>query len=636
MRLLGRLVPCVVAGLVLATPAAAIDPVGLLQVRDVDVTNYPQARAVVVPPRELTTDAISKGTFSVLEGGQAREAIVEPLPVGNLDVVLVIDTSGSMKGEAIASARRAATSFVQSMPADARLAVVGFGSVAAVRSSFTTDRAKTTAALAALQVRGQTSLHDALITGSKLFGDGPLPAGARRVIVVLSDGGDTASKSSLADASSALKAASVSLSAIALATRESDNAALTLLATAAGGAVAPAVDPAALKGVFDSVANSVLRQYRLRWTSGARGATDVTLSLQAGERTWQTVQPVSFPALPTTVQPLPVSGPAPVPSPVTVRTRIGPVTSGDSGLFAGLAAGFLAALLAAGLVLWPRPPKRRLAVEMGVRPRHEVSGFSQGIIRTTRAYFQRHGRGAGLGALLERAGMTIDAPTAAVLAGVVALLGVVVGLVLGGVFVALLVGALGTACFFMVIKFRADRRSAKFRDQFESALQIIINSLRSGYGVSQAIETVARESEAPTSEEFRRIVTETSLGMDLIDALEACAHRVACDELVWVSQSMEVNRDVGGNLADVLTGVATTIRSRIRLARQIRAVSAEGRLSAKLLLASPLAAFAAQASFNRSNLGLLFRGGGLFFLAAGVVFMAIGYVWTRQIVRIKY
>ena len=65
-------------------------------------------------------------------------------------------------------------------------------------------------------------------------------------------------------------------------------------------------------------------------------------------------------------------------------------------------------------------------------------------------------------------------------------------------------------------------------------------------------------------------------------------------------------------------------------------MSAEGRLSAKLLMASPLAAFAIQGAINRSNLGLLFRGGGLLFVAAGVVFMAIGYVWTRQIVRIKY
>lgn len=636
MRLFARLVTGVLAALALAAPAMAIDPAAPLQVEGVDVTNYPQARAIVVPPRELTTDAIRQGTFSVLEAGQVRKAVVEPLPTGNLDVVLVIDTSGSMKGEAIGAARRAAASFVEAMPADTRLAVVGFGSVAKVHSPFTTDRAKTSAALAALRVRGQTALHDALITGSKLFGGGPLPSGARRVIVVLSDGGDTASKSTLADASRAMSSASVSLSAIALATSESDNATLTLLATNAGGVVAPAVDPAALKGVFDGVANSVLRQYRLRWTSGARGATDVTLSLQAGGRSWQTVQPVSFPATPASVQRSPVEGPAPVPPPVTVRTRIGAATNGDPWLYTGLGAGFLAILLAVGVAAWPRPPKRRLAVEMGVRRRNEVSGFSQQIIRATRSYLQRRGRGARLAALLERAGMAIDAPTATVLAGVVALLCAIVGAALAGVFGALLLGVLGPACYFIVIKSRADKRSEKFRDQFEATLQIIINSLRSGYGVSQAIETVARETEAPTSDEFRRIVTEASLGMEMISALEACARRVRCDELSWVSQSMEVNRDVGGNLAEVLGGVATTIRSRIRLARQVRAVSAEGRLSARILLASPLAAFAAQSTFNRSNLGALFRGGGLVFVGAGVVLMAIGYVWTRRIVRIRY
>ena len=360
------------------------------------------------------------------------------------------------------------------------------------------------------------------------------------------------------------------------------------------------------------------------------------MSLQADGRTWQTMQPVSFPAAPTSSPSSLVSGTTPVLGPETVPPRIVTAPSGDPWLYTGLGAGFLAALLALGVLLWPRPPKRRLAVEMGVRPRNEVSGFSQGLIRSTRTYFQRHGRGARLAALLEQSGTTMDAPTAAVLIGVLAIFGFVGGLLLGGVFLALLLGILGPACLVAIVKSRADKRSAKFRDQFDSSLQIIINSLRSGYGVNQAVETVAKESEAPSCDEFRRIVAETSLGMDLIDALEACAHRVRCEELLWVSESMEVNREVGGNLAEVLTGVAATIRSRIRLARQVQAISAEGRLSAKLLLASPLAAFAAQSTFNRSNLGALFRGTGLVFLGFGVVLMAIGYVWTRRIVAIRY
>ena len=623
----------------LTSGAAAQDSSPELQLESIDISAYPNVHAVVVGPRNLTTDAIRSGTFTVTEGGAKREATVEPLPTNDLAVVLVIDTSGSMKGDAILAARNAATSFVSSMPPDTRIAVVGFGTVATIRSPFTTDHGKTTAALSALQVRGQTALHDAVIVASKLFENEKLSPGTRRVMVLLSDGGDTASKSSLAGASQALRAADVALSAIALATRESDSAALQILTSSTGGATAQAADPTALKGVFDSVANSVLRQYRVAWTSTGHGDSEVRLELKSGDRTWQAVRAVSFPAPSPTAPPvstLPSPAATTVTAPALPIPRVITADSGRKWLYGGLGAGFLSALLALGVVFWPRPPKRRLATELGTRPRNEVSGFSQGMISATRTYFQRHDRGRWLATLLERAGMTMDAPTAAVLTGAVSVCLMAFALLLAGAVLAFFAGVLGLMICLLLLKSRADRRSQRFQDQFEACLQIIINSLRSGYGVSQAISTVARESEAPASEEFRRIVAETTLGMDQIDALQACAKRMNCAELQWVSESMEVNRDVGGNLANVLTGVAETIRSRARLARQVNSISAEGRISAQILLVMPGVAFVIQAAFNRSSLALLFHGIGLVLLVAGIASMALGYLWTRRIVHIKY
>ena len=188
----------------------------------------------------------------------------------------------------------------------------------------------------------------------------------------------------------------------------------------------------------------------------------------------------------------------------------------------------------------------------------------------------------------------------------------------------------------VLLKAKAGRRTAAFQEQFDVALQIIINSLKSGYGVSQAIATVARETEAPTSDEFRRIVAETTLGMDQIRSLDACARRMQCNELLWVTECMEVNRDVGGNLSQVLEGIAATIRSRLRLARQVHALSAEGRVSAKILMVMPLVAVLIQVSFNRSSFGALFHGTGLVILIGAAIAMGLGYVWTRRIVRIDY
>ena len=230
----------------------------------------------------------------------------------------------------------------------------------------------------------------------------------------------------------------------------------------------------------------------------------------------------------------------------------------------------------------------------------------------------------------------MDAPTAAVLAGGISIAVALLSLAIGGLGTVLISGGLSLAICYFILKSKADRRSAKFIDQFEAALQIMINSLKSGYGVSQAIETVAREAESPTSDEFRRIVTETSLGMDQIQALAGCSKRTGCEELTWVSEAIEVNREVGGNLSEVLVGIANTIRSRVRLARQVKALSAEGRISAKVLLIVPGVMFIFQFLVNRSAINELFHGFGLVMLLGSLVSMTIGSLWINQIVKVRF
>ena len=124
--------------------------------------------------------------------------------------------------------------------------------------------------------------------------------------------------------------------------------------------------------------------------------------------------------------------------------------------------------------------------------------------------------------------------------------------------------------------------------------------------------------------------------MDQIRALEACGRRTGCQELLWVAESMEVNRDVGGNLSEILSGIASTIRSRIRLARQVHAITSEGRVSAKILLAMPFVGAAIQLSINRKGFFQLFHGTGLLFLIGAGVCMIFGFFWTTALVRVKF
>ena len=137
-----------------------------------------------------------------------------------------------------------------------------------------------------------------------------------------------------------------------------------------------------------------------------------------------------------------------------------------------------------------------------------------------------------------------------------------------------------------VLTVRADRRRARFSDQLGDTLQLLAGSLRAGYGLLQAIDAVAQEAEEPTRQEFRRLVIETRLGRDLTDALHSMADRVGGEDFEWVVQAIEIHREVGGDLAEVLDTVAGTIRERNQLHRQVKALSAEGRLSAYVLMAA--------------------------------------------------
>ena len=132
---------------------------------------------------------------------------------------------------------------------------------------------------------------------------------------------------------------------------------------------------------------------------------------------------------------------------------------------------------------------------------------------------------------------------------------------------------------------RGGRRA--FADQLDDSLQLMAGSLRAGHSLLRAVDSVSPEADAPTSEEFARIVNETRVGRDLNDALDEVAERMGSDDFTWVAQAIAIHREVGGNLAEVLDAVGHTIRERNAIRRQVKALSAEGKLSAIVLMALP-------------------------------------------------
>ena len=164
---------------------------------------------------------------------------------------------------------------------------------------------------------------------------------------------------------------------------------------------------------------------------------------------------------------------------------------------------------------------------------------------------------------------------------------VAAGVLLAGLVVGLLLLAVVPFGARLLVKIRAGRRRAAFADQLDDSLQLMASSLRAGHSLLRAVDAVSQDAVSPTSEEFARIVNETRVGRDLSDSLDEVAERMGSDDFTWVAQAIAIHREVGGNLAEVLDAVGHTIRERNQIRRQVKALSAEGKLSAIVLGALP-------------------------------------------------
>ena len=603
-------------------PAASADEV--LTVVNTDAGAYPDVRLVVAVPVQVGDPGPTGPTVTVTEAGQTRPVQVSALPVEELDVALVIDTSGSMIGAPLAAAKTAAQAFLSQLPANVPVSVIGFGATPAVVSPRSTNRAAQLAAVRALGAGGQTALYDAL--GVALTQLQQTGAGARQMAVLLTDGGDTASTATLDATADAMAKAKVPLFAVELRTNESSPAALARLTSASGGRVVPAADPTALAGAFDDVAAQLVRQYTVAYRSEAHGATDVEVAVEArGVRASTRVRidlPAgAAPATPATAAPATTAAPAGPNAPI-----------GDWALLVGGGLCGLALLSVLLLYAINRTPRARglAAARRGI----DMSRVTDRAESVSDTILRRRGGIAGVADILELAGLNLR--PGELLGGIAA--GSVVMFAIGwlvftpvvGLVLAVLV-PVGTR---VVVRILADQRRKKFSNQLPETLQLLAGSLRSGHGLAQGIETVARESESPTADEFRRLTIETRLGRDFVDSLRALADRVDSEDFRWVVQAVEIQREVGGDLAAILDTVASTVRDRTKIRLQVSALSAEGRLSAWVLMVLPFGLAALMSITNADYIKpLVSTGLGYKLMAVAAVLLAVGGLWLRKIVK---
>jgi tight adherence protein B len=299
-----------------------------------------------------------------------------------------------------------------------------------------------------------------------------------------------------------------------------------------------------------------------------------------------------------------------------------------------------AALLVLTLVVLPAGPARvpLSRLDPSVAPSASaLAGAGAAAGAAVEKALVKRGRLAAGAAALERAGMTMRLPDFVLTVGTLTVVLGGLGFALGGFLLGM---ALLVAVPFgakLLLKFRASRRQATFADQLDDSLQLMAGSLRAGHSLLRAVDSVAHEADAPTSEEFSRIVNETRVGRDLNDALDEVAERMGSDDFTWVAQAIAIHREVGGNLAEVLDAVGHTIRERNAIRRQVKALSAEGKLSAIVLMALP---FGVTLFISMSNPAYIAKFTqsvtGYAMLAAAVVMLLVGGLWLKSTVKIKF
>ena len=244
--------------------------------------------------------------------------------------------------------------------------------------------------------------------------------------------------------------------------------------------------------------------------------------------------------------------------------------------------------------------------------------------------------------LLERADLPLRPGEWAVLRVVSVVVGLAGGMVLlRGGSTSMLVGAglgvvVGLFMPALFLKFAAKRRAGKFENQLPDVLTLIASSLSTGFSLLQALDAVARDAAEPSAKEFSRALAETRIGADIEDSLDHLADRMDSTNMRWTGMAISIQRQVGGNLAETMRNTAATLRDREALKRHVRGLSAEGRLSAYILIALPVGIFLYELLVNKPYVELLWTNMiGIGMLAGGLVSMAIGIFWMNKVVKVE-
>jgi len=588
--------------------------------------------------------AIDLGSVAVTIGGTSVEATAETAASTN-DVqrtaVLAIDTSNSMKGDRITEAKAAATTFLDTVPDNVQVGIVTFDDSVVVRQKPSLDRDASRAVISALTLKLNTALYEGVQTALTTTG----PDEGQRQVLVLSDGQDN-TKAPLQPVLDAIKASKVKVDVVSLEQGAAAPKPLADMAAASHGTVI-AADTSSLKAAFSSEAAALVRQIVVT-ADVPKGMTDtdatVNVSLDAGGETHTASAFVAVQSAkdlsgdPFAVKPAKATGlEIPKAAMYAALAAIGLGAIGLVGALSFAGSGDKRVPLDEQLQLYGATASSARATRAKLKQAQPTSLSDQARQAAEKALSSNANFEARIATRLEAAGIALKAAEWLLLHIGIAFAAGLLGLLISGgsPLVTLVLLALGIIGPWFYLAFKQSRRLKAFESGLADTLQLMSGSLTAGLSLAQSLDTIVRVGQEPVTSEFKRVIVESRLGVGLEDALDGVAERMQSLDFKWVVMAIRIQREVGGNLAELLNTVAATLREREYLRRHVKALSAEGRLSTWILGGLP-PVFLLYLTLSKPEYvhPLYSRPIGWMMLGAMTMLLGVGVFWMSKVSKV--
>lgn len=558
------------------------------------------------------------------------------------DVIVVLDNAASLRNGTVQLAKASLAPLRPGQGAVDHLGVITTGRSPRVVQGLTADAGAVDSALRGVIPDGLSQTWAGLRRAAELLAD--RPSGDDAAIVLVAGSPVVSASGGFGAATAAMRDAGVELHVVAM-NRGVDLTALDTAVADVGGTFRTVSSDEDLAAATAGVAELIAGRFTVTIEGSPDGTTDAS------------VVPLSVSMDGST------SSVAYVPGAIRVgSTALAPLDASDSGggFFASPLAKWVSVLLmvaAAVAAFWAiitvvLPDEHNLvkrlevyedpygeSVEEAEDPaaNHATVPIIRRAVELTGDLADKRGLTENIEFKLEQANIPLRAAEGMFFAVTTAVVvAVVVSIVTRNLLFAIVAAALCIMVPKAMLEIAVRRRQKAFVAQLPDMLALLSGTLRAGYSISQGFESISGEIDAPMGRELRRVVSEARLGRPLEEALESVAERMDSEDFAWAVMAIRIQREVGGNLAELLMTVAETMTERERLRRDVSTLTAEGRMSAIVIGILPPALSAVMFVMNPDYIKQLFTPGlGYMLIIMAVVSMGIGFAWMRKTVAIE-